>query len=174
MHQTVARGYALLLRSVGVVTAAALVLLVVVVSAAVVVRYFGLFGGSLHWATELSRFTIVWVAMLGSVVAFNQGAHLAIALFQEALPPGARRAVEVLAYLLSLVFILALAWSGFQLSLATMRQISPALGLPMGYAYLGIPVGATVIAIQSVLFAIFPDIRQHRAESGPGAPAGDA
>jgi hypothetical protein len=25
-----------------------------------------------------------------------------------------------------------------------------------------------------VLFAIFPDIRQHRAESGPGAPAGDA
>ena len=71
MHQTVARGYALLLRSVGVVTAAALVLLVVVVSAAVVVRYFGLFGGSLHWATELSRFTIIWVAMLGSVVAFD-------------------------------------------------------------------------------------------------------
>jgi TRAP-type C4-dicarboxylate transport system permease small subunit len=174
MHRTVARVYAVLLRGVRVATAVALVVLVMVVTASVVIRYFGLLGGSLHWATELSRFTIVWVAMLGSVVAFNQGAHLAIALFQEALPPGARRAVEVLAYVLSLVFIVVLAWSGFQLALATMRQISPALGLPMGYAYLAIPVGATVIAIQSVLFAISPDVRQHRAETGPGAPAGDA
>jgi hypothetical protein len=48
MQQTVARVYAALLAGVRVATAAALVLLVAVVSASVVVRYFGLFGGSLH------------------------------------------------------------------------------------------------------------------------------
>ncbi|HET6521380.1 MAG TPA: TRAP transporter small permease subunit, partial [Geminicoccaceae bacterium] len=70
MQQTIARGYAALLAGVRVATAVALVLLVAVVVASVVVRYFGLFGGSLHWTTELSRFIIVWVVMLGSVVAF--------------------------------------------------------------------------------------------------------
>lgn len=170
MQQTIARGYAALLAGVRVATAVALVLLVAVVVASVVVRYFGLFGGSLHWTTELSRFIIVWVVMLGSVVAFDEGAHVAVAVFQDSLPPTGRRVVEALAYLLSLAFIVVLAWSGLQLALATMRQISPALGLPMGYVYLAIPVGAALIAIQSVLFVVYPGIRQGSPEPGPDAP----
>lgn len=170
MQPTVAKGYAGLLRAVRVATGLALVVLVVVVTASVIVRYFGLFGGSLHWATELSRFTIVWVVMLGGALAFDQGAHVAIALFQDALPPAARRWVQGLAYLLSLVFIAVLAWTGFELSLATMAQRSPALGLPMGYVYLAVPVGAAVIALQAVLFAIYPDLRQGPAEPDTTPP----
>ena len=171
MERTIARGYAALLAGVRVATAVALVLLVAVVAASVVVRYFGLFGGSLHWTTELSRFIIVWVVMLGSVIAFDEGAHIAVALFQESLPPAGRRVVEAVAYLLSLTFIVVLAWSGLQLALATMRQVSPALGLPMGYVYLAIPVGAALIALQSMLFAIFPGIRQGSPEPGPATTA---
>jgi TRAP-type C4-dicarboxylate transport system permease small subunit len=172
MQQTVARVYAALLAGVRVATAAALVLLVAVVSASVVVRYFGLFGGSLHWATELSRFIIVWVVMLGAVVAFDHGAHIAVALFQESLPPAGRRVVEATAYLLSLAFIVVLAWSGLRLALATMRQISPALGLPMGYVYLAIPVGAALIAVQSVLFVVYPGTRQGAGDDPDDGPGG--
>ena len=173
MERTIASGYAALLAAVRVATAAALVLLVAVVAASVVVRYFGLFGGSLHWTTELSRLLVVWVVMLGAVVAFDHGAHIAVALFQESLPPAGRRVVEAVAYLLSLAFIVVLAWSGLQLALATMRQISPALGLPMGYVYLAIPVGAALIAVQSVLFVVYPGIRQGAGDAadGPGGPA---
>jgi len=43
-----------------------------------------------------------------------------------------------------------LAWQGFKLSQATLSQVSPALGLPMGYSYLGIPVGATIMTLQLI------------------------
>lgn len=159
MRSWTARVYRVILGGVRLATAVALVMLVVVVTAAVIVRYFGLFGGSLHWASELSRFTIIWVVMLGSVIAFDRGAHVAIGLFQESLPPLLRRVVQALAYTLSLVFLATLAWTGYALAFATMRQLSPALGLPIGYVYLAIPVGATLMTAQAVLFALAPELR---------------
>lgn len=50
----------------------ALVSLVLVVLAAVAVRYLGVFNGSLDWASEYSRFGIIWVVMLGAAIAFDQ------------------------------------------------------------------------------------------------------
>lgn len=143
-----------------VVTNALTVSLVAVVLLAVVVRYFNFFNGSLDWASEYSRFGIIWVVMLGAAVAFDQGAHVAID-FTGSMPPNVRRIVRTIGYLCGVAFVLVLAWQGFRLSLATMRQISPALGVPVGYAYLAIPVGALIMTVQSLLFAAIPGL-QHR------------
>jgi TRAP-type C4-dicarboxylate transport system permease small subunit len=40
------------------------------------------------------------------------------------------------------------------LSLRTMRQVSPALGLPMGYVYLAVPAGAALMALQALAVAL--------------------
>ena len=136
----------------------ALVSLILVVLIAVVARYGGVFSGSLHWATEFGRFSIIWIVMLGSVIAFHRGAHMAIDV-TDLLPARWHRPVRLIAYMLSVIFLAALTWEGFKLSLATMRQISPALGMPMGYAYLAIPVGALLMTIQSILFVVVPNIR---------------
>ena len=40
-----------------------------------------------------------------------------------------------------------------------MRQVSPSLGLPMGYVYLAIPVGAALMAAQLVAYTL---IRRER------------
>jgi TRAP-type C4-dicarboxylate transport system permease small subunit len=151
-----------------VVANVAMVSLVVVVLAAVVVRYFGIFPGSLHWATEYSRFGIVWIVMLGSAIGLDHGAHVAID-FTDRLPPSIRDAVRRVGFLLGLLFIAVLAWQGFRLTGATMRQLSPALRIPVGYAYLALPVGATIMAVQSVLFALFPELQTRRSEIGTGA-----
>jgi TRAP-type transport system small permease protein len=145
-----------------VVTNLVLVSLVVVVLAAVAVRYFGVFNGSLDWASEYSRFAVIWVVMLGAAIAFDQGAHVAID-FTDMMPPPTRRIVRSLGYLCGIAFVAVLAWQGFRLSFATMRQISPALGIPVGYAYLAIPVGAVIMTVQSLLFAVMPDLRERRA-----------
>ena len=163
MGKAVARVYRPAMAALRVATNLALVSLVLVVLAAVAVRYFGIFPGSLHWATEYSRFGIVWIVMLGSAVALDQGAHVAID-FTDRLPPALRRAVRRTGFLLGLFFIAVLAWQGFRLAGATMRQLSPALRIPVGYAYLALPVGATIMAVQSVLFALFPEL-QARPES---------
>jgi len=33
----------------------------------------------------------------------------------------------------------------------------------VGYAYLAIPVGAVIMTVQSLLFAVMPDLRERRA-----------
>jgi len=142
-------------------TNAAMVSLAVVVLSAVAVRYFGIFNGKLDWASEYARFGIIWVVMLGAAVAFDQGAHVAID-FTGKLPPRLRRIVRTAGYLCGVSFVLVLAWQGFKLSFATMRQISPALGIPVGYAYLAIPVGATIMTLQSLLFAAMPALKERR------------
>lgn len=53
--------------------------------------------------------------------------------------------------------------------IAAMRQLSPALGLPVGYVYLAIPVGATVMTAQALLFALVPELRASDAEPGDTA-----
>jgi C4-dicarboxylate transporter DctQ subunit len=145
-----------------VVTNVAMVSLVVVVLLAVVVRYFGVLQGSLDWVSEYCRFGIIWIVMLGAAVAFDYGAHVAID-FTDMLPPRVQRVVRTVAYLCGITFVLMLAWHGFRLSLATMKQISPALGIPIGYAYLALPAGAVIMAVQSVLFAFAPELRQRQA-----------
>jgi TRAP-type C4-dicarboxylate transport system permease small subunit len=163
LGEAVARVYRPAMAGLRVVTNLALVSLVVVVLAAVAVRYFGVFPGSLHWATEYSRFGIVWIVMLGSAVALDHGAHVAIDL-TEHLPPTPRSIVRRIGFLLGLLFLAVLAWQGFRLSGATMRQLSPALRIPVGYAYLALPVGAAIMTVQSVLFALFPELQTRRSE----------
>jgi TRAP-type C4-dicarboxylate transport system permease small subunit len=148
------RAYVGLLAGVRLLTGAALVLLVGAVLVAVAVRYFGLFAGSLHWTDELARFTTIWLVMLGSVVAFDRGAHMAVDLLPGSLPGLGGRILRTIVHALSAVFLGVLAWQGLALALRTMRQVSPALGLPMGYVYLAVPVGAGVMTVQAVLFAV--------------------
>jgi TRAP-type transport system small permease protein len=144
-----------------IVTNVALISLVLVVLAAVAVRYLGVFNGSLDWASEYSRFGIIWVVMLGAAVAFDEGAHVAID-FTDKMPAPLCRAVRIAGYLCGVCFVAILAWQGFRLSFATMRQLSPALGIPVGYAYLAIPVGAAIMTMQSLLFAAMPELQARR------------
>src|SRR5581483_9452046 len=116
--------------------------------------------GALHWASEFTRLAVVWVVMLGSVVALDRGAHLSIGFIQQSLPLRWSRAVAAIAYLLSVAFVAALAWSGLVLSLATMRQVSPGLGIPMGYGYLALPAGAAMMTMQLVVFVAVPEVRR--------------
>lgn len=143
--------------AIALITNLVLVSVVLVVIGSVFVRYFGVFPGSLDWATEYGRFAIVWVVMLGSTVALGKGAHVGID-FTPSLPQRLHRPVRAAAAVLSFAFVAILAWEGTVLCLATTRQISPAMGVPMSVGYLAIPVGAGIMAAQLLLLACAPHI----------------
>src|SRR5436309_591870 len=94
------RLYAGAMAAVRAVTYLILLSLVVSVLAGVTIRYLGLFSGSLFWVDELSRFTTIWMVMLGSAMALEEGAHVAIEFLPASLPAWLKRQVEVLARLL--------------------------------------------------------------------------
>lgn len=168
--RAVAAAYRGCMNIIALVTNLLLVSIVLVVIGAVFVRYFGVLRGSLDWATEYGRFAIVWVVMLGSTVALAKGAHVGID-FGPVLPSWLHRPVRTAAGVLGFVFVAVLAWQGGSLCLATTRQISPAMGVSMSLAYLAIPVGAGIMALQSVLFACWPAAMQQWSPPSAGEPS---
>lgn len=108
-----------------------------------------LLGVSTPWTEELSRFAMIWVALLGTAYGVGRGSHLALDLLPNSLHGVGRKILEQVIYQIVLVFSLVvfvgggvrLVWVSLQLG-----QISAALHWKLGYVYLVVPVtGALII-----------------------------
>jgi TRAP-type C4-dicarboxylate transport system permease small subunit len=129
----------------------AMAVLVVDVCWQVFTRY--ILGDPSSWTEELATFLMIWVGLLGASVALNRGAHLGIDYFVEKLSPRRGLYVSVTVFALIAVFsALVMVGGGIQLVariLAT-EQVSPALGLKMGYVYLAVPISGFFLVLYSV------------------------
>ena len=120
-----------------------------VVSATVVVEVilrYG-FGSSLIFTEELTRYTMVWVAFLGGVVALRDGAHVATGGIGDRFGPAVGRAASLLADGLALLFLLTLAWASIQTLPNQRDQYTTTLEISIFWFYLAIPVGAVLMAL---------------------------
>ncbi len=116
----------------------------------VIMRY--VFHHSLAWSEELARYLFLWQIWLGASYAAKKHAHLKIDAFIDASPLKIQRGLKFISLLLWLGFSLFLAWSGAQLTFLLLKrgQVSPAMRMPMGYAYASVPVGAVLMAIRLI------------------------
>lgn len=128
--------------------AAAMAVMFLVVVAQVFYRY--VLNAPLIWAEEGARYLLVLTTFVGAPVAMRRGAHIAVTLIVELLPPGARRAVETAAQVASCVVYGVLIRYGFALASQNFDQLSPALHLPLGAVYLMIPLAGLVLALQAI------------------------
>lgn len=105
------------------------------------------------WTDELATFLMIWVGMLGASVALNRGAHLGIDYFVLKLSPKKGLCVALFVFAVVAVFsLLVLVIGGIQLVSTTLStgQVSPALGLKMGYVYLALPISGFFLVFYSV------------------------
>ncbi|MFC1574822.1 TRAP transporter small permease [Gemmatimonadota bacterium] len=101
---------------------------------------------------ELAGFLLIWIGLLGSAYALRTRAHLGIDLFTARLEGAARRWATALSHTVVLAFALGvLVFGGLRLvQLAfQLRQISAAMGLPMGYVYLAVPLAGLLMVLFS-------------------------
>jgi tripartite ATP-independent transporter DctM subunit len=134
---------------VRVVTATLLLGIVVVISWQVTARYIPDIRVP-RWTEEVSLIMMVWLAMLGSGLAVRAGEHLSVDILTRQLPKRVQRWLERLVWLAVTGFGGYLAWYGFELSRRTMTQTFAATQLPVGWMYLGLPVGGALIAFYSL------------------------
>jgi TRAP-type C4-dicarboxylate transport system permease small subunit len=102
---------------------------------------------------ELAGFLLIWIGLLGAAYGFKTRAHLGIDILVEQLAGGCRRAAEITAHILVLVFAATtMVGGGVRLvSLAfELDQISAAMGIRMGFVYLVLPVSGALIALFSL------------------------
>jgi TRAP-type C4-dicarboxylate transport system permease small subunit len=138
----------------------------VVVIAEVLLRYS--VGWSLIVTEELSRYGMVWVALLGSVLVMREDGHLATGGL-AGLGPRGRRVARVVTDLLSLLFLLVLAVAGLQTLPDQLDQQTLTLPLTIFWFYLAIPACALLMAFVIAVRLVGLD----RAAADPPPPSAE-
>ena len=107
------------------------------------------------WSEECARYLMIWMGMLGSVVALKNGRHIGVQFFIEKLPGRVRDIMVPLVQLCMIIFLSVLCWQGVQFSLLNLDQLSPAMEISMLIPFGAIPVGSFMM-----IFVIVGDIFQ--------------
>jgi len=132
-------------RTVENVTAVALMTMVIVVFWQIISRV--IFSSSFPWTEELSRYLMIWITLLGASIAFQYGAHIGVEVLVMKLNRKLRNAVQIIASLCCLALFAILIVKGIEIVGKSMVQKSPAMTLPMGYAYLIMPISGVLMTL---------------------------
>ncbi len=164
MQQKFSRSCRWLCQTLEFALAAIVAALVLIVLWGVASRF--LFDAPSWWTEELARLLLIWLTMLGAPVALARHEHLGLEVFVETLDAATRRRLAIFSELVVIVFSLTvLLYGGGILVTETLRagQSTPALGVPMGYAYLAAPIGGLGLVMVGVdrLWRLFA------ADAGP-------
>lgn len=95
------------------------------------------------WTEELIGRLLIWMVALGIVAAFRQGALVSVDVMLRLSRGNWRTTVRLLILVVTLVFLLLLAWIGYDLAWRIRLQTFASLPISIAWAYLAFPVGAT-------------------------------
>lgn len=118
---------------------------------------------SMPESQELAVYAMVYVVMLGSSCAVYSKSHIAVTFLAERLPPALRFGVRMLSYAIMIVFFYLMARYGWDLTMRSMRQLSPITGIPVGYVVASIPF-SSVLSILYVLRHMVCEWRDYKEE----------
>ena len=123
------------------------------------------------WTEELATFLMIWVGLLGASVALNRGAHLGIDYLVVKLSRRKALCVSLFVFAVITAFsLLVMVIGGTQLVHRTLvtNQVSPAIGLKMGYVYLAIPISGLFLVIYSleIFFDALTSLVKHKQTDG--------
>ena len=109
------------------------------------------------WTEELATFLLMWISLLGAAVALNRGAHLGIDYFVSRLSPKKQIIIEIFVFTMVALFsFFVMVVGGIDLVQNTfvLGQVTPALGIKMGYVYLAIPISGFFLTLYSMIALI--------------------
>lgn len=138
--------------------ALALLILVVITIAGVFMRYF--MGQPIQWTEEMSGFLMIWVVMLGGVVAEREKAHLTIPFVVDILPVKIKTLVSVLVSIASIGLLLYMAWLGYRLAEMAQFKVTQILKISWFWIDLAVPVGALATACFA-LYWLIDDLKKN-------------
>lgn len=113
------------------------------------------FGEGLLWAEPAMRVAVLWIAMIGGMVACREGGHIKINLFDVYVQGRARRVLASLAYLGACLTCVVLAYASWLfVGYERMDGMTAFLNLPAWWFEIILPVGFTVMALRFLKDAV--------------------
>jgi len=145
-------------RILGRLEAVALAIMVAAITGVTFLQVFTRYitGNPLIWTEELARYLFVWIALIGGGAAVRTRSHFGLDILRRVAPP-LRKPLGTISTVIVFVFLCLLMYTGILETRQASSQFTHTLGVNMHWAYLAIPVGAS-LAIWHVI--------AHWAESG--------
>ena len=129
--------------------------LVMVALAALQIVLRNVLGTGLFWIEPLLRALVLWIGLLGAVVASREGQHIALDVLTRALPPRWRRPLRSAGCIFTTLVCGALAWHGVRYVLLEYEFAGTAFGAVPTWAVVAIiPLALGLIGIRYALFAV--------------------
>lgn len=129
----------------GLLAGAILAAMTLAVFVQVVFRFAGRAG--FDGLDEIPRYLFVWLVMMGAAAAMYRGEHTALDFFVMKLPARGRALVTAVTHTVGIALFLSMIKTSLVLVPNAQLQISAGLGLPLGYVYAAVPVGAALIIL---------------------------
>jgi TRAP-type C4-dicarboxylate transport system permease small subunit len=105
------------------------------------------------WTEELSRFSFIWLCLLGAAEGARMSAHFAVDLLPRNMTGLPGRLLRGMLKLGEALLYLSVAWAGISILPIVQDQHSVTLNFSMGIAYAAIPVGMGLMAVFSAVRA---------------------
>jgi len=129
----------------GVLAGVLIALLTLAVFLQVILRYVARSG--IEGLDEAPRYLFVWLVMIGAAAAMYRGEHTSLEFFREKLTPRGRALATVVTEGAGILLFLSMIKVSLVLVPNSQLQSSAGLGLPLGYVYAAMPVGAGLIIL---------------------------
>ena len=143
----------------GVMLALGVIAMTINTIAAVISRY--VFNNAITVTDELNMIFIVVVTYAGLSYAVRNGRHIRMSAIYDAMPTKIRKALMIVMASVTSAFMFFLSFYSYYYIVEVYEsgRILPALGLPVFYIYLWVPVGFVVTGLQYA-FTVVKNLRE--------------
>ncbi|MCK5829530.1 MAG: TRAP transporter small permease [Methylococcales bacterium] len=133
-----------------------LLMMIIIAIIQIVMRNF--MGAGLIWAESLLRITVLWLALLGAMVASRHSEHIAIDVLVNKLPETLKRWIVRLSRLTTSGICFVIAWYSLKFVIDEYQYGGIAFGfVPNWFCEAIIPVSLGIIAIRYLISALLLD-----------------
>jgi TRAP-type C4-dicarboxylate transport system permease small subunit len=122
--------------------------MVIVMFAQVVLRY--VFETGFPWTEELSRFTMIYLVFIGSIVLTHENSHISVTILDEALKGTALKVLKCVQYLITTIYCVLMVRIGFASLPIVKLQTSPNMRVTMDTIYAIIPICCAFMLVYTV------------------------
>ena len=122
---------------------------IIVLFAGILARY--VFHKPIVWSDELAAILFLWLAMLGSVIAFQRGEHMRMTAIVGMLGPRARAFLDVVAVAAALAFLVLIIHPAYEFAAEEVYVTTPALEIANSWRAAAMPVGIVLMMAVAVL-----------------------
>ena len=105
----------------------------------------------LVWSDELASILFLWLAMLGSIVAFQRGEHMRMTAIVGKMEPDKRAFLDLIAIASAVAFLAFVVHPAYEFASDEAFVTTPAMGIPNSWRAAALPIGLGLMLLVGIL-----------------------